>query len=207
MPDISLRRVRVALASACVLAVGLWSPQTFAQHRKDMPSAANTASRMVFKDNTQERSCQLTLMHVYTSRFNKKHTQFAFTGSVLAKRDKNQGMRLTVLGQNHELSAAGKGFKPFPLARLELGVEDVSVRRFIDRTQPCKKGHVCASYKDNKQHDLQTWVSDDKRNLNLLLPLVTKQPSVVIDLSKLGASANAEDSPLGQFKRCTSHLI
>ncbi len=46
---------------------------------------------MVFKENKKnkkEPSGQLTLMHVYTSKFNKKHTQFAFTGSVVAKRER-----------------------------------------------------------------------------------------------------------------------
>lgn len=206
MPSVFNGWGRFALACACVLVMGAWPHQVLAQHRKDVPSGANSGSRMVFKASQKEQSCQLTLMHVYTSKFNKKFTQFAFTGSVLAKRDKGQGLRLTVLGQNHELSSAGKGFKPFPLARLELGVEDASLRRFIDHHPSCKKGYVCASYKDNRQHALQTWVSDDKRNLNLLLPLITKQPAVVIDLSKLGAPSGAGDSPLGQFKRCTVQL-
>jgi hypothetical protein len=164
---------------------------------------------MVFKENKKnkkEPSCQLTLMHVYTSKFNKKHTQFAFTGSVVAKREKGKALVLTVVGQNHELTPSGKGFKPFPLPRIELGVEDTSVRRYSEHPQKCKKGHVCSEYKDTKKHELQAWVSDDKRNLSLLFPLITKQPAVVIDLSKFGPSAKEAEPPLAQFKACTAAL-
>jgi hypothetical protein len=174
-----------------------------------MPDASGNASRMVFKENKKnkkEPSCQLTLMHVYTSKFNKKHTQFAFTGSVIAKREAGKPLILSVVGQNHELSPSGKGFKPFPLPRIELGVEDASVRRYTEHKPKCKKGHVCAEYKDTKKHELQTWVSDDKRNLSLLFPLITKQPAVVIDLSKFGPSGKETEPPLVQFKACTAAL-
>ena len=67
--------------------------------------ASGAASRMVFKENTKkkEAACQLTLMHVSTCKFNKKFTQFAFTGSVLAQRSAAKPMTLTVIGQNHQL--------------------------------------------------------------------------------------------------------
>jgi hypothetical protein len=179
------------------------------RHRKDAPGTPSDVSRMTFKENKKnkkEPSCQLTLMHVYTSKFNKKFTQFAFTGSVVAKREKGKEMVLTVVGQNHELSPSGKDFKPFPLPRIELGVEDASVRRYTEHKQKCKKGHVCAEYKDTKKHELQTWIGDDKRNLSLLFPLITKQPSVVIDLSKFGPSGKETEPPMSQFKACTAAL-
>jgi len=178
-------------------------------HRKDAPGKPSDVSRMVFKKNTQskkEPNCQLTLMHVYTSKFNKKHTQFAFTGSLMAKREKGKDMVLSVLGQNHELNPSGKGFKPFALSRIELGVEDARVRRYTEHTRKCKKGHVCAEYKDTKKHELQNWVSDDKRSLSLLFPLNTKQPAVVIDLSNFGPSGKETVPPLAQFKSCTAAL-
>ena len=203
-------RGQLALAACCAVALCAWSSEASAQqHRKDAPGTASDVSRMVFKENTknkQEPSCQLTLMHVYTSKFNKKFTQFAFTGSVVAKREKGKDMLFTVVGQNHELAPSGKGFKPFPLPRIELGVEDASVRRYSEHKQKCKNGHVCAEYKDTKKHELQTWVSDDKRNLSLLFPLVTKQPAVVIDLSKFGPSGKMTEPPLVQFKACAANL-
>lgn len=203
-------RGQLALAGCCAVAVCVWSSEALAQHhRKDAPGTPSDVSRMVFKENTKnkkEPSCQLTLMHVYTSKLNQKHTQFAFTGSVLAKREKGKDMVLTVVGQNHELTPSGKGFKPFPLPRIELGVEDASVRRFTEHKSKCKNSHVCAEYKDTKKHELQTWVSDDKRNLSLLFPLITKQPAVVIDLSKFGPSGKATELPLSQFKVCAANL-
>jgi hypothetical protein len=174
-----------------------------------LPNGSGDASRMVFKENIKnkkEPSCQLTLMHVYTSKFNKKHTQFAFTGSVIAKREKGKDMVLTVVGQNHQLTPGGKDVKPFPLQRIELGVEDVSVRRFSEHKQKCKKGHVCAHYKDGKKQELQSWVSDEKKNLSLLFPLVTKQPAVVVDLSKFGPSGKETEPPMAQFKACAAAL-
>jgi hypothetical protein len=180
-----------------------------ARHSVQMPAVSGDGSRMVFKENKKnknEPTCQLTLMHVYTSKYNKKYTQFAFTGSVIAKRAKGKSMVMTVVGQNHELSASGKGFKPFPLPRIELGVEDTSVRRYSEHQQKCKKGHVCADYKDTKKNELQSWVSDDKRNLSLLFPLITKLPAVVIDLSKFGPSGKETEPPLARFKTCTAAL-
>jgi len=53
----------------------------------------------------------------------------AFTGSVVAKREVGKPMVLSVIGQNHQLAPSGKGIQPFPIPRIELGVEDVSVRR------------------------------------------------------------------------------
>lgn len=199
-----------ALAAYCALVAGLVAvlPAQAARNAQ-LANGTGDASRMVFKENKKnkkEPSCQLTLMHVYTSKFNKKHTQFAFTGSVIAKREKGKDMVLTVVGQNHQLTPGGKDVKPFPLPRIELGVEDVSVRRFSEHKQKCKKGHVCAHYKDSKKHELQSWVSDEKKNLSLLFPLVTKQPAVVVDLSKFGPSGKETEPPMAQFKACAAAL-
>jgi len=117
-----------------------------ASRTAQLPDVSGDASRMVFKANTKnkkEPSCQLTLMHVYTSKFNKKFTQFAFTGSVVAKREVSKPMALSVIGQNHQLTPSGKGIQPFPIPRIELGVEDVSVRRFNGHPSSCKKA-ACA---------------------------------------------------------------
>jgi hypothetical protein len=198
------------LVFVCLLGFGCLSMRAYAARQmSQVPALSGDASRMVFKENTKnkkEPSCQLTLMHVYTSKYNKKFTQFAFTGSVVAKRDKSQSLVLTVVGQNHELTPSGKGFKPFPLPRIELGVEDASVRRYSEHKQKCKKDHVCVEYKDTKKHELQTWVGDDKRNLSLLFPLITKQPAVVIDLSKFGPAGKETEPPMAQFKACTAAL-
>lgn len=199
-----------ALAAYCALVAGLVAvlPAQAARNAQ-LANGTGDASRMVFKENKKnkkEPSCQLTLMHVYTSKFNKKHTQFAFTGSVIAKREKGKDMVLTVVGQNHQLTPSGKDVKPFPLQRIELGVEDVSVRRFAEHKQKCKKGHVCAHYKDGKKQELQSWVSDEKKNLSLLFPLVTKQPAVVVDLSKFGPSGKETEPPMAQFKACAAAL-
>lgn len=170
---------------------------------------AGDASRMVFKENAKNKkkpTCQRTLMHVYTSKFNKNHTQFAFTGSLVAKREKGRDMVLMVVGQNHQLTPGGKDIKPFPIPRIELGVSDVSVRRYTEHKKKCKKGYVCAEYKDTKKNDLQTWVSDEKKNLSLLFPLAIKQPAVVIDLSKFDPSGKETEPPVAQFKACTSAL-
>lgn len=210
MRRLSLCQGPWALLLACSLGFGYLPILAHAaKPSSHLPVVSGDASRMVFKENkknTKEPSCQLTLMHVYTSKFNKKYTQFAFTGSVAAKREKGKALVLTVVGQNHELTPSGKGFKPFPLPRIELGVEDTSVRRYSEHPQKCKKGHVCAEYKDTKKHELQTWVSDDKRNLSLLFPLITKQPAVVIDLSKFGPSGKETEPPMAQFKACTAAL-
>ncbi len=204
------RRGHLALVVGCAVMYCLAVGQALAQHhRKDALDTPSGVSRMVFKENKKnkkEPSCQLTLMHVYTSKYNKKFTQFAFTGSVVAQREKGKGLVLTVVGQNHELTPSGKDFKPFPLPRIELGVEDASVRRLIEHKHKCKKGHVCAEYKDAKKQDLQNWVSDNKRNLSLLFPLTTKQPAVVIDLSKFGPSGKETEPPLARFKNCTAGL-
>jgi hypothetical protein len=190
------------LALTCVIPV-------HASRDAQTPDFSGDASRMVFKENSKnkkEPSCQLTLMHVYTSKFNKKFTQFAFTGSVVAKREAGKPMVLSVIGQNHQLATGGKDIKPFALQRIELGVEGTSVRRLSEHKPKCKKSHVCAEYKDTKKHELQTWVSDDKRNLSLLFPLTTKQSEVVIDLSKFGPSGKEAEPPLAQFKSCTVAL-
>lgn len=174
-----------------------------------LPDVSGDASRMVFKENKKnknELSCQLTLMHVYTSKFNKKFTQFAFTGSVVAKREAGKPMVLSVIGQNHQLAAGRKDIQPFPISRIELGVDDVSVRRFIAHKTSCKTHSVCAQYTDTQKHELQSWVGDDSKNMHLLFPLVTKQPAVVIDLSKFAANNKDSQAPLAQFKRCTAHL-
>jgi hypothetical protein len=201
---------RMALVVYCALVWGLVAAvPAQAARSAQSPNMSSDASRMVFKEhkkNKKEPSCQLTLMHVYTSKFNKKHTQFAFTGSVVAKREKGKDMVLTVVGQNHQLTPGGKDVKPFPIPRIELGVEDVSVRRYSEHKQKCKKGHVCAEYKDTKKHELQSWVSDETKNLSLLFPLVTKQPSVVVDLSKFGPSGKETEPPMAQFKACTAAL-
>jgi hypothetical protein len=210
MPLLFHSRRLLALVFVCTLGFSCFPMYAnAARHLAQVPAVPGDASRMVFKENTknkQESSCQLTLMHVYTSKFNKKFTQFAFTGSVVAKREKGKDMVLTVVGQNHELNSSGKDFKLFPLPRIELGVEDASVRRYSEHKQKCKNGHVCAEYKDTKKHELQTWLSDDKRNLSLLFPLVTKQPSVVINLSKFGPSGKTTEPPLTQFKACAANL-
>jgi hypothetical protein len=65
---------------------------------------------------------------------------------------------------------------------------------------------VCAEYKDTKKHELQTWVSDGRKQLSLLFPLANKQPSVVIDLSKFGPAGKASEPPLTQFKACAANL-
>jgi hypothetical protein len=201
---------RMALVVYCALVCSLVAATSAqAARNAQSPNVSGDASRMVFKENKKnkkEPACQLTLMHVYTSKFNKKHTQFAFTGSVVAKREKGKALVLTVVGQNHQLTPGGKDVKPFPIPRIELGVEDVSVRRYSEHKQKCKKGHVCAEYKDTKKHELQTWVSDEKKNLSLLFPLETKQPSVVVDLSKFGPSGKETEPPMAQFKVCTAAL-
>jgi len=164
---------------------------------------------MAFKENNKnkkEPSCQLTLMHVYTSKFNKKFTQFAFTGSVVATREAGKPLVLSVIGQNHQLASGGKEVKPFSISRIELGVEDVSVRHFAQRKTSCKKNSVCAQYKDTPKNELQTRISDADKQLSLLFPLVNKQPAVVIDLSKFGPSGKATQTPLTQFKTCAAHL-
>lgn len=81
-----------------------------------LPDVSGDASRMVFKanrKNKKEPSCQLTLMHVYTSKFNKKFTQFAFTGSVVAKREVGKPMVLSVIGQTISLPLAAKASNRF----------------------------------------------------------------------------------------------
>jgi hypothetical protein len=207
MPALFGRQGLQVLVSCCAVICSLFVGEALAQHhRKDALGTPSDVSRMVFKENKKMPSCQLTLMHVYTSKFNKKFTQFAFTGSVVAKREKGKALVLTVVGQNHELSPSGKDFKPFVLPRIELGVEDASVRRLTEHTHKCKAGHVCAQYKDSKKHELQAWVSDDQRNLSLLFPLTQKQPAVVIDLSKFGPSGKETEPPLAQFKSCTASL-
>ncbi|PUE28718.1 hypothetical protein B9Z35_11980 [Limnohabitans sp. Jir61] len=198
------------LAWCCVIVLAWNSGHALAQHNRHAAvDAGGAISRMEFKEgkkNPKEPSCKLTLMHIYTSKFNKKHTQFAFTGSVVAKREKGKEMVLSVIGQNHQMSPTGKEIKPFDLPRIELGIEDASVRRYSEHKQKCKKGYVCAEYKDTKKRELQTWISDDKKSLNLLFPLVTKQPSVVIDLSKFAPPGKDDITPLAQFKACTAHL-
>lgn len=184
-------------------------PAQAAQQFTSVPDVSGEAFRMVFKENTKnknELSCQLTLMHVYTSKFNKKFTQFAFTGSVVAKRELSKPMVLSVIGQNHQLAPGGKGVQLFVLPHIELSVEDANVRRFHEHKSACKKGQVCAQYKDTKKRELQTWMSDDIKSLYLLFPLAVKQPLVVIDLSKLGSSGKAGEPPLAQFKACVEKL-
>ena len=98
-----IRQSLWALVVGCTL-TGL-SP-AYAARSASTPDVSGDASRMAFKSskkNKKEPSCQLTLMHVYTSKFNKKFTQFAFTGSVLAQRSAAKPMTLTVIGQNHQL--------------------------------------------------------------------------------------------------------
>jgi len=201
---------RRALVAYCAFVYGLVAATPAqAARNAQLLNMSGDASRMVFKENKKnkkEPSCQLTLMHVYTSKFNKKNTQFAFTGSVVAKREKGKDMVLTVVGQNHQLTPGGKDVKPFAIPRIELGVEDVSVRRYSEHKQKCKKGHVCVEYKDNKKQELQSWVSDEKKNLSLLFPLVTKQPAVVVDLSMFGPSGKETEPPMSQFKACTAAL-
>jgi hypothetical protein len=198
-----------ALVAYGALGVSLASTlSAHAARQTSVPDLSGNASRMAFKEgkkNKKETSCQLTLMHVYTSKYNKKFTQFAFTGWVVAKREVGKPMVLSVIGQNHQLAPGGKGVQPFPIPRIELGVEDVSVRRFTGHKSSCKKSSVCAEYKDSKKNELQTWLGDDAKNLHLLFPLVTKQPAVVIDLSKFAAGQSGQ-TPLAQFKRCTAAL-
>ena len=153
-------RMRVTRQSLWALVVGctLTGMQpAHASRSTSMLDVSGDASRMAFKSskkNKKEPTCQLTLMHVYTSKFNKKHTQFAFTGSVVAKREAGKPMVMSVIGQNHQLSATGKGIQPFAIPRMELGVEDTSVRRFTGRKSSCKKNSVCAEYKDSKKKEL-----------------------------------------------------
>ena len=206
MPMRLTRQGLWALVVGCLL-TGLSSAH--AARSVSTPGLSGDASRMAFKSskkNKNEPNCQLTLMHVYTSKFNKKHTQFAFTGSVVVKREVGKPMVLSVIGQNHQLSATGKDIKPFPISRIELGVEDTSVRRFTGHKASCRKNSVCAEYKDTKKHELQTWVSDGGKNLSLLFPLVAKQPAVVIDLSKFPPAGQRTETPLAQFKACVVAL-
>jgi hypothetical protein len=199
-------------ALAVYFALGLSLASTMTAHAARQASLHDVSgddSRMAFKEskkNKKEPSCQLTLMHVYTSKFNQKHAQFAFTGSLVAKREAGKPMVLSVIGQNHQLVPGGKGIQAFPLPRIELGVEDVSVRHFSQRKASCKKNSVCAEYKDTKKHEFQTWVSDGRKQLSLLFPLANKQPSVVIDLSKFGPAGKASEPPLTQFKACAANL-
>jgi hypothetical protein len=199
-----------ALTGCWAFAICIWSAEALAQqHRKDAPGMPSDTSRMVFKENSKnkkEPSCQLTLMHVYTSKFNKKFTQFAFTGSLVAKREAGKPMVLSVIGQNHQLASGGKDIKPFPIPRIELAVEDVSIRRFMGHKASCKSNSVCAQYTDNKKRELQSWLGDDSKNMHLLFPLVTKQAAVVIDLSKFATSSKDNQAPLAQFKSCTDRL-
>ena len=201
-----MRQSLWALVLSCTL-TGL--PLAYAARATLTPNLSGDASRMAFKSsqkNKKQTSCQLTLMHVYTSKFNKKHTQFAFTGSVVAKREAGTPMVLSVIGQNHQLSTTGKDIKPFATSRIELGVEEASVRRFMGHKSPCKKHSVCAEYKDTPKHQLQTWVSDGEKNLSLLFPLVAKQQPVVIDLSKFPSVGHRTETPLAQFKACVAAL-
>jgi hypothetical protein len=199
-----------ALVTYCLLSVSLVAPIcAHAARSAQLPDVSGDASRMAFKENTKnkrEPSCQLTLMHLYTSKFNKKFTQFAFTGSVVAKREAGKPMVLSVIGQNYQLVPSGKDIKPFPIPRIELGVDEVSIRRFTGHKTSCKKSSVCAEYKDTKKHELQSWVGDDSKNMHVLFPLVTKQPAVVIDLSKFAASGKDGQTPLAQFKACAAGL-
>jgi hypothetical protein len=201
----------VAMAAYCSLGIVLLVPLQAhaARNLAQAPELPGDASRMVFKENLKnkkEPSCQLTLMHVYTSKFNKKFTQFAFTGSVVAKRESGKPMVLSVIGQNYQLAPASKNIQPFSIPRIELGVEDVSVRHFTEHKVACKKSSVCAEYKDSKKHELQTWISDSGKHISLLFPLANKQPTVVIDLSKFGPSGKVIDPPLTQFKACAANL-
>lgn len=207
MPPRLTQQSFLALVTGCMLSWGLTSGVS--AHAARNPNEPGDASRMAFKANAKnkkEPSCQLTLMHVYTSKFNKKHTQFAFTGSVVAKRERGKPMVLSVIGQNHQLQSTGKGIKPFPISRIELGLEDSSVRRFTGHKASCKKSSACAQYKDNKKQELQNGVAHAGKNLSLLFPLLTKQPSVVIDLSKFPPVGKDTETPLTQFKACTAAL-
>lgn len=202
-----LRRAFVWMGGVALVIGQVFAQPAFAA--RQTLDVSGEASRMAFKPtkkNKKEPSCQLTLMHVYTSKFNKKYTQFAFTGSVVAKRERGKPMLLSVIGQNHQLSTSGKDIKPFAIPRIELGVEDVSVRRFAGHKISCKKNSVCAEYQDTKKHELQTWVTDHGRNLSLLFPLLSKQPAVVIDLSKFPPVGQSTETPMAQFKACVAAL-
>jgi hypothetical protein len=182
---------------------GLLTTQTWAA-RSDPQ-----VSRMVFKQNTKnkrEPSCQLTLMHVYTGKFNKKNVQFVFTGAVMAKRSKDTPLAVSVVGQNHLLGHSGQDYKVFPIARLEMGVDDASVRRFALTKSSCKKGFVCVDYRDNKKKELQALLEDSSKNMHLFFPLAAKQTPLVVDLSKFLPTGKDTTPPLGQFKNCMASL-
>lgn len=199
-----------ALMTSCWFCLNLVLPlQAQAARHAQVPDISGDASRMVFKDKTKnkkEPSCQLTLMHVYTSKFNKKSTQFAFTGSVVAKREAGKPMVFSLIGQNYQLAPASKRIQSFPIPRIELGVEGVSVRHFTAHQVLCKKNSVCAEYQDSKKHELQTWISASDKDISLLFPLATKQPAVVIDLSTFGPAGKGGEQPLAQFKVCVTNL-
>lgn len=167
------------------------------------------SSRMVFKQatvNKREPACQLTLMHVYTSKFNKKSAQFVFTGSVMAKRSKDAPLAVSVVGQNHLLGNASKDYRIFPVARLELGIEDASVRRFALSKNVCKKDYACEEYRDSKKRELQALMADENKNINVMFPLAMKQIPLVVDLSKFNNAGKEAVPPLKQFKACVSKL-
>jgi hypothetical protein len=172
--------------------------------------AANQVSRMAFKAKPASKkappSCQLTLMHAYTSKVNKRHTQFVFTGTMAATRAKGEGVGVSVVGENHVLAHTAQGYKAFPVTRIELGVEDHSVRRFANKKSTCKKSQVCAAYKDNGKRELQALLGSPERNVHLLFPLAVKQPNVVIDLSQFRDTQSDAATPLAQFKSCVAEL-
>ena len=173
-------------------------------------TAANQVSRMVFKAKLGSKkvppTCQLTLMHAYTSKVNKRHTQFVFTGTLAASRSKGVSLGVSVVGENHVLAHTAQGYKSFPTSHIELGVEDSSVRRFSNKKNSCKKSQVCVSYKDNSKRELQNLLTQPERNMHLLFPLAGKQPNVVIDLSQFGDAQSSGATPLNQFKSCVADL-
>jgi hypothetical protein len=201
--------MRVWCLAACL--IGMWmTPAWAAKASKSEALAANQVSRMAFKAKAGSKkappACQLTLMHAYTSKVNKRHTQFVFTGTVAASRAKGEGLGVSVVGENHVLAHTAQGYKSFPTTHIELGVEDSSVRRFVNKKNSCKKQQVCATYKDNSKRELQALLGTPQRNVHLLFPLAVKQPNVVIDLSQFGDTQASADTPLAQFKSCVAEL-
>jgi hypothetical protein len=179
---------------------------------EDVPDPQNTSqaksSRMVFNEVSKSnlKSCNLTLMHVYTSKFKKRYREFVFTGSLTAKRGKDKVLKVSVVGDNHIYSPSAKDYETAPLLHVELGVEGASVRNLVDKKASCNKKHTCVNYKENKKKALQGWIADEQRNLSILFGMARKEPKVVIDLSKFPIPPKASSSALLQFKSCVAAL-
>ena len=199
--------MRSLVWTACLL--GTLIAPSWAASPSD-PKPVQPISRMAFKSKMASKktapTCQLTLMHAYTSKVKKRHSQFVFTGTLTATRPKGESVGLAVVGQNHLLAHTAQGYKSFLTPSIELGVHDSSVRRFRRSKNNCQKAQVCAAYRDNAKHELQALLAAPERAVHLIFPLVQKQPNVVIDLSQFQQEPASADAPLTQFRRCVADL-